>query len=128
MTPEQLEQRLAKHEEKIEALENELFATEMQVQLLIGSHPDPTVLLSFVEASIRTGRTKLETAKKPAGLECVISRLETTRANIRATIEERERSRKKLAEEQQRRSDAKEQARADLGMGIGRGQAGGKER
>ncbi len=121
MTPSEIEQRFARNEERIAALENELMETDVLIRLLIGSHPEPAVLLRFVEASIRTGQTKRASAKSPAGLDRVLARLEQLKQHLEATIEDRDRARQKAAAEKQRQRD-------ELGKDIGRGGAAAQER
>lgn len=113
MTPSELEQRLAKYDDKIAALENELMATETLVQLLIGSHHEPSVLLSYVQATIQTARTRNVAASKRAALDRVIARLEDVEKKVQAAKDDRERARQNAAVEVQRQRAAHEVQRRE---------------
>ncbi|MBN5141611.1 hypothetical protein JY471_03605 [Stenotrophomonas maltophilia] len=113
MTPSELEQRLATYDEKIAALEREVMATETLVQLLIGSHHEPSVLLSFVQAAIQTARTKNVPASKRAALDRVIARLEDVEKKVQAAKNDRDRTRQNAAVEVQRQRAAQEVQRRE---------------
>ncbi|EKT4101831.1 TPA: hypothetical protein ACOFEF_004431 [Stenotrophomonas maltophilia] len=113
MTPSELEQRLATYDEKIASLEREVMATETLVQLLIGSHHEPSVLLSYVQATIQTARTKNVAASKRAALDRVIARLEDVEKKVQAAKDDRERTRQNAAVELQRQRAAQEVQRRE---------------
>ncbi|TGW16868.1 hypothetical protein E4417_16720 [Stenotrophomonas maltophilia] len=113
MTPSEIEQRLATYDEKIASLEREVMATETLVQLLIGSHHEPSVLLSYVQATIQTARTKNVAASKRAALDRVIARLEDVEKKVQAAKDDRERARQNAAVEVQRQRAAHEVQRRE---------------
>jgi len=113
MTPSEIEQRLATYDEKIASLEREVMATETLVQLLIGSHHEPSVLLSYVQATIQTARTRNVAASKRAALDRVIARLEDVEKKVQAAKDDRERARQNAAVEVQRQRAAHEVQRRE---------------
>lgn len=113
MTPSEIEQRLATYDEKIASLEREVMATETLVQLLIGSHHEPSVLLSYIQATIQTARTRNVAASKRAALDRLIARLEDVEKKVQAAKEDRERTRQNAAVELQRQRAAQEVQRRE---------------
>ncbi|WP_196239334.1 hypothetical protein [Stenotrophomonas sp. 232] len=113
MTPSELEQRLAKYDERIASLENDARATEMLVQLLIDSHHEPSALLAYVQATIQAMRTRDVPASKRAAFDRALARLEAVERKVRAAKEDRDRRRQNAAVELQRQRAAQEVQRRE---------------
>ncbi|TGW16817.1 hypothetical protein E4417_16450 [Stenotrophomonas maltophilia] len=76
MTQDELEKRFASYDQRLEALEDELTASNLLVDLLIGSHHEPSALLTSVRGAIETVRAKNVGGKLSSLYDRVLARLQ----------------------------------------------------
>ncbi|MEQ3438232.1 hypothetical protein STENO_002374 [Stenotrophomonas maltophilia] len=75
MTQDELEKRFASYDQRLEALEDELTASNLLVDLLIGSHHESSALLASVRGAIETVRAKSVDAGLSSLYDRVLARL-----------------------------------------------------
>lgn len=103
MTPAEIEDRFAKYDERIAAMEDAHEAQKWTITALIGSHPNLKLLLGMIRRAIQGMRDRSASAAHDPSCERILQQLLETESTVLQAMAARERvlGRKKAEQEQE---------------------------
>ncbi|PAM73171.1 hypothetical protein CEK00_04810 [Stenotrophomonas maltophilia] len=103
MTPAEIEDRFAKYDERLAAMDDAHEAQKWTITALIGSHPNLKLLLGMIRRAIQGMRDRSASADHDPSCERILKQLLDTEATVLQAIAARERvlGRKKPEPEQE---------------------------